>query len=58
MSGIKHVGAQIVLSEIGLDMPRFTSEGHLISWSGICPRNDESAGKGRSNRLRKRCTLA
>src|SRR6202040_1295891 len=31
----------------------FPSEGHLISWAGLCPRNDESAGKRRSNRLRK-----
>ena len=34
-------------------MSRFPSDGHLISWAGICPRNDESAGKRRSNRLRK-----
>src|ERR1700726_3288033 len=35
------------------DMGRFPSEGHLISWAGLCPRNDESAGKRRSNRMRK-----
>jgi transposase len=34
-------------------MSRFSSAGHLISWACICPRNDESAGKRRSNRLRK-----
>jgi transposase len=51
--GIKSVGAQVIVSEIGIDMSRFPSEGHLISWAGICPRNDESAGKRRSNRLRK-----
>src|SRR6266480_4742252 len=34
-------------------MSRFPSEGQLISWAGMCPRNDESAGKRRSNRLRK-----
>ncbi len=34
-------------------MSRFLSAAHLISWAGICPRNDESAGKRRSNRLRK-----
>jgi hypothetical protein len=33
-------------------MARFKTVGHLISWAGMCPRNDESAGKRRSNRLR------
>jgi transposase len=51
--GIKALNAQVVLSEIGIDMGRFPSDRHLISWAGICPRNDESAGKRRSNRLRK-----
>jgi len=51
--GIKDVGAQVIISEIGLDMGRFPSAAHLISWAGMCPRNDESAGKRRSNRLRK-----
>jgi transposase len=51
--GVKALAAQVVLSEIGFDMSRFPSAGHLISWACICPRNDESAGKRRSNRLRK-----
>jgi len=34
-------------------MNRFPTEGHLISWAGLCPRNDESAGKRRSTRMRK-----
>ena len=51
--GIREIGAQVIVSEIGTDMSRFPSEGHLISWAGLCPRNDESAGKRRSNRLRK-----
>ena len=34
-------------------MSRFPTAGHLISWAGLCPRNDESAGKRRSRRLRK-----
>lgn len=51
--GVKALAAQVILSEIGFDMSRFPSAGHLISWACICPRNDESAGKRRSNRLRK-----
>jgi transposase len=43
----------VVVSEIGVDMPRFPTAGHLISWAGLCPRNDESAGKRKSTRLRK-----
>jgi transposase len=34
-------------------MSRFPSEGHLISWAGLCPKNDESAGRRRSNRIKK-----
>ena len=45
--------AQVIVSEIGIDMSRFPAAGHLISWAGLCPRNDESAGKRRYNRLRR-----
>ena len=45
--------AQVILSEIGTDMSRFPTAGHLVSWAGLCPGNDESAGKRRSTRLRK-----
>jgi len=34
-------------------MSRFPTAGHLLSWAGLCPRNNESAGKRRSTRLRK-----
>jgi transposase len=51
--GVSDLGAQVIVSEIGTDMSRFPSEGQLISWAGMCPRNDESAGKRRSNRMRK-----
>jgi hypothetical protein len=34
-------------------MCRFATAGHLISWAGLCPKNDESAGKRRSNRMKK-----
>ena len=51
--GVNDLGAQIVISEIGIDMSRYPSDGHLISWACMCPRNDESAGKKRSTRMRK-----
>ena len=51
--GISDLAGQVVVSEIGIDMSRFPTAGHLLSWAGLCPRNDESAGKRRSNRLRK-----
>jgi transposase len=51
--GVSDIVAQAVVSEIGVDMARFPSAGHLLSWAGLCPRNDESAGKRRSTRLRK-----
>lgn len=50
--GVSDLTAQVIVSEIGTDMGRFPTAGHLISWAGLCPRNDESAGKRRSNRLR------
>ncbi len=53
MPGLNDVSAQTVLSEIGIDMSRFPTDGHLISWACLCPRNDESAGKRRSTRMRK-----
>lgn len=51
--GVGDLVAEVIVSEIGTDMSRFPSPGHLISWAGLCPRNDETAGKRRSTRLRK-----
>jgi transposase len=51
--GIKDLAAHAIISEIGIDMSRFPSDAHLLSWACMCPGNDESAGKRRSNRLRK-----
>jgi len=45
--GVSDLTAQVIVSEIGTDMSRFPTAGHLISWAGLCPRNDESAGKRR-----------
>jgi len=53
MPGVGDLVAQVILAEIGIDMSRFPTSGHLISWAGLCPRNDESAGKRRSTRVRK-----
>jgi transposase len=53
MPGISDIAAQVLVAEIGVDMTRFPDPGHLISWAGLCPRNDESAGKRRSTRVRK-----
>jgi transposase len=53
MPGISDLVAQVVVAEIGVDMTRFPTSAHLISWAGLCPRNDESAGKRRSTRVRK-----
>jgi transposase len=53
MPGVSDLTASVVVAEIGVDMSRFPSAGHLISWAGLCPRSDESAGKRRSARVRK-----
>jgi transposase len=51
--GISTIAADVLISEIGIDMSRFATSGHLLSWACLCPRNDESAGKRRSTRLRR-----
>lgn len=53
MPGVSDIVAQVIVAEIGVDMSRFPTAGHLVSWGGLCPRNDESAGKRRSTKLRK-----
>src|SRR5208283_113636 len=51
--GVSTLGATIILSEIGSDMSRFPTAGHLLAWAGLCPSQNESAGKHKSSRLRK-----
>jgi transposase len=51
--GISETTAHVMVSEIGVDISRFPTAQSLISWAGLCPRSDESAGKRRSTRIRK-----
>lgn len=51
--GVGPTTARVILAEIGADMTRFPTPGHLVSWAGLCPEMNESAGKRRSNKLRK-----
>jgi transposase len=51
--GVDKRTAEVILAEIGTDMGRFSSAGHLASWAGLCPGNNESAGKHASGKTRK-----
>ena len=51
--GIGTRAAQVLISEIGVDMSRFPTAAHLASWAGLCPGNNESAGRRISGRTRK-----
>lgn len=53
MPGIGTLAATVILAEIGRDMSRFPTAGHLVAWAGLCPGQNESAGKRKSSRLRK-----
>jgi transposase len=52
LPGVSTTAARVIIAEIGTDMSRFATAGHLLSWAGLCPRMDESAGKRRSTRVR------
>jgi len=53
LPGIDVIGAAMLLVEIGSDMSVFGTPDRLASWVGICPGNNESAGKRKSGRIRK-----
>jgi transposase len=50
--GVSATAASVIVAEIGVDMTRFPTVGHLLSWAGLCPGLNESAGKVMSRRLR------
>jgi len=49
--GVGRDGAVCIITEIGTDMEAFASHKHLASWAGMCPGNNESAGKNKSGRI-------
>jgi transposase len=53
IAGVGEKSAQTIIAEIGTDMSVFPTAAHLSSWAGICPGNNESAGKRKSGKSRK-----
>jgi transposase len=53
MPGFSDINAPALIGEIGVDMSRFPSHAHLLSWARLCPRLDESAGKVKCRRTLK-----
>ncbi len=51
--GLSEINVPAVLAEIGVDMTRFPTHSHLVSWARLCPRLAESAGKVHSTRTMK-----
>jgi transposase len=53
ITGIGRSTAEVWLAEVGRDLERFATPGHLASWAGMCPGNNESAGKRKTGKTRK-----
>ena len=51
--GVSRQAAAVIVAEVGADMTKFPTAGHLSSWAGVCPGNHQSAGRRQSGRTTK-----